>query len=172
MKKVKEKKTSNKSTQYYLSLVAELKKELSRVIVGQEHVIDGMIRALIANGHVLIEGVPGIAKTLIVKSVAAITGCQFKRIQFTVDLLPTDIVGITTISKDKSKYEVLKGPIFSNFIMADEINRSPPKTQSALLEAMAELQVSISKNTYKLDPPFFVMATQNPIESSGTYPLP
>ena len=155
-----------------LSKISNLRKELSKIIVGQEKVIDGMIKALIANGHVLVEGVPGIAKTLIIRSIAHATGCNFGRIQFTVDLLPSDIVGITTLSANKSSFQVLKGPIFNNFVIADEINRSPPKTQSALLEAMGEKQVSISKITYKLDLPFFVMATQNSLESSGTYPLP
>lgn len=164
--------TEKEKRDKYLSLIKELKKEISRVVVGQEDIVDGIIRALIANGHVLLEGVPGIAKSLIIKSIAITTGCNFGRIQFTVDLLPTDIIGITTLSADKSAFAILKGPVFSNFLMADEINRAPPKTQSALLEAMAEKQVSISRNTYQLDEPFFVMATQNPIETSGTYPLP
>ena len=156
----------------YYEMIDNLRKELSKVVVGQAEVIDQFITALIANGHVLVEGVPGTAKTLIVKSISEASGCDFGRIQFTVDLLPTDIIGITSLSPDKSSFEILKGPVFSNFLMADEINRAPPKTQSALLEAMAERQVSISRNIYDLTPPFFVMATQNPIESSGTYPLP
>ncbi len=156
----------------YLDRIKLLRQELSKVVVGQEKVVDGIIRALIANGHVLVEGVPGIAKTLIVRAIAVLTGCDFSRIQFTVDLLPSDIVGITSLSSGRSGFEVIKGPVFTNFVLADEINRAPPKTQSALLEAMAERQVSISKNTFQLEPPFFVMATQNPIESAGTYPLP
>ena len=156
----------------YYEMIDKLRAELAKVVVGQTEVIEQFITALIANGHVLVEGVPGTAKTLIVKSIAEASGCDFGRIQFTVDLLPTDIIGITSLSPDKSSFEILKGPVFSNFLMADEINRAPPKTQSALLEAMAERQVSISRNIYDLTPPFFVMATQNPIESSGTYPLP
>lgn len=151
--------------------IAKLKNEIAKVVVGQEKVIDGLLRCLLSNGHVLIEGVPGIAKTLIVRTLAMASGCEFSRIQFTVDLLPTDIIGITGYS-EKHGLHVIKGPIFANFIMADEINRAPPKTQSALLEAMQEKQSTIGTQTFKLSPPFFVMATQNPIESSGTYPLP
>jgi MoxR-like ATPase len=158
--------------EYYLSKINKLRSEVSKVVVGQNKTVDGIIRSLLTNGHVLMEGVPGTAKTLILRSVAVLTGCDFGRIQFTVDLLPTDIVGINTLAPDGKSFQVLKGPVFNHFLLADEINRAPPKTQSALLEAMAELQVSISRNSYKLEPPFFVMATQNPIESSGTYPLP
>ena len=168
MKKIK----SNKNMEYYLSKINKLRSEVSKVVVGQNKTVDGIIRSLLTNGHVLMEGVPGTAKTLILRSVAVLTGCDFGRIQFTVDLLPTDIVGINTLAPDGKSFQVLKGPVFNHFLLADEINRAPPKTQSALLEAMAELQVSISRNSYKLEPPFFVMATQNPIESSGTYPLP
>ena len=168
MKKIK----SNKNMEYYLSKINKLRSEISKVVVGQNKTVDGIIRSVITNGHVLVEGVPGTAKTLILRSVAVLTGCDFGRIQFTVDLLPTDIVGINTLAPDGKSFQVLKGPVFNHFLLADEINRAPPKTQSALLEAMAELQVSISRNSYKLEPPFFVMATQNPIESSGTYPLP
>ena len=139
--------------------------------MGQEEVIDAFICALLCGGHVLLEGVPGIAKTLIVKSLAEASGCSSNRVQFTVDLLPSDIIGITTYTPEKG-FETIKGPIFANFIVADEINRSPPKTQSALIEAMQEKQVTIAKETYKLPPPFFVMANNNPLESSGVYDLP
>jgi len=149
----------------------KVSKEISKLIVGQKDVINGLFLGLLSNGHVLVEGVPGIAKTLLIRTLAKATGCDFKRIQFTVDLLPTDITGITAYHKDKGFY-VVKGPIFTNFILADEINRAPPKTQSALLEAMGERQVTIGKETFQLPNPFFVMATQNPIESAGTYPLP
>ncbi len=148
-----------------------IRREIGKIVVGQENVIDGLLTGLLCNGHILVEGVPGIAKTLIIRSIARVTGCDFKRIQFTVDLLPTDITGITAYHKDKGFY-VVKGPVFTNFVLADEINRAPPKTQSALLEAMGEHQVTIGKQTFVLPDPFFVMATQNPIESAGTYPLP
>jgi MoxR-like ATPase len=147
------------------------REEISKLIVGQKEVIDGIFLGLLCNGHVLVEGVPGIAKTLLIRAIAKATGCDFKRIQFTVDLLPTDITGITAYNKDKGFY-IVKGPVFTNFILADEINRAPPKTQSALLEAMGERQVTIGKETFILPEPFFVMATQNPIESAGTYSLP
>ncbi len=155
----------------YSSVLDRIKKELAKVVVGQEDIINGLLRGLLANGHVLVEGVPGVAKTLIVKSLARAVGCKYNRIQFTVDLLPTDILGITAYDEKKGFYTV-KGPIFANFILTDEINRAPAKTQSALMESMAEKQVTIGKQTYKLDEPFFVMATQNPIETGGTYPLP
>jgi len=148
-----------------------VRREISKIVVGQHDVVNGLLIGLLCNGHVLVEGVPGIAKTLLIRTLARVTGCDFKRIQFTVDLLPTDITGITAYHKDKGFY-VVKGPVFTNFILADEINRAPPKTQSALLEAMGEHQVTIGKETFKLDDPFFVMATQNPIETAGTYPLP
>lgn len=147
------------------------KEELAKAVVGQEKVVDSLFRAIICNGNVLLEGVPGIAKTLMVRSLAAVTGTKFSRIQFTPDLLPTDIVGITAYDEKKGFF-VIKGPIFGNFILGDEINRSPPKVQSALLEAMQERQVTIGKDTFSLPKPFFVLATQNPIESLGTYPLP
>jgi MoxR-like ATPase len=129
------------------------------------------LEAFMSNGHVLIEGIPGIAKTLLIRTISAVTGCQFSRIQFTPDLLPTDIVGITSYDEHKGFYTV-KGPIFSNFVLGDEINRAPPKVQSALLESMQERQVTLGKTTYALPSPFFVMATQNPVEQLGTYPLP
>ncbi len=151
--------------------IKEVKKEISKVVVGQEHIINGLLIAIFANGSVLLEGVPGIAKTLMVRTLSQIMGCKFSRIQFTPDLLPTDIIGITTYEKERGFY-VLKGPIFANFILADEINRAPPKVQSALLEVMQEKQVTIGRETFPVVPPFFVLATQNPIESAGTYSLP
>jgi len=155
----------------YSSILNRIKQELSKVVVGQDVIINGLLRGLVADGHVLVEGVPGVAKTLIIKTLAKVVGCKQKRIQFTVDLLPTDILGITAYDEKKGFYTI-KGPIFAHFILADEINRSPAKTQSALIEAMQERQVTIGKQTYKLEYPFFVMATENPIETAGTYPLP
>jgi len=152
-------------------LISEIKQEVGKVIVGQEDVIDAFICAILCDGHVLLEGIPGIAKTLIVKTLAQASGCSSKRIQFTVDLLPSDILGITTYTPQKG-FETIKGPIFANFIVADEINRSPPKTQSALIECMQEKQVTIGKETYKVPLPFFVMANNNPVETSGVYDLP
>jgi MoxR-like ATPase len=156
---------------YCSAVLSKIKKEISRIVVGQEKVVEGLLRALLADGHVLVEGVPGIAKTLLVRALGKVTGCEFKRVQFTVDLLPTDILGITTYTREQG-FTIVKGPIFANYILADEINRSPPKTQSALLEAMQEKQVTIGKETFPLPLPFFVMATQNPIETAGVYTLP
>lgn len=161
----------NKLNSYY-NFLLKLEEEISKVIVGQKDVVKGLLRGLLANGHVFIEGVPGIAKTLVIRTLAEASGCKFSRIQFTVDLLPTDITGITAYDERKKNFYVVKGPVFANFVIADEINRSPAKTQSALLEAMQENQVTIGKQTFKLPLPFFVMATQNPIETAGTYPLP
>lgn len=155
----------------YSNCLEKIKQEIGKIVIGQEKIINGLLRGLLADGHVLIEGVPGIAKTLVIKALAEATGCMFNRIQFTVDLLPTDITGITAYDEHKGFYTV-KGPIFANFVIADEINRAPPKTQSALLEAMQEKQVTIGKQTFKLQNPFFIMANNNPIESSGVYPLP
>ncbi|MFH1072426.1 MAG: MoxR family ATPase [Nanoarchaeota archaeon] len=155
----------------YQQLFAAMRKEAAKVLVGQDKIVSYLIEALIARGHVLVEGVPGIGKTLLLKVFATITGSQFSRIQFTPDLLPTDILGITTYEEGKGFYTI-KGPVFANFVLADEINRSPPKVQSALLEAMQEYQVTIGKETFILPNPFFVMATQNPIENVGTYKLP
>lgn len=149
----------------------KIKKEMKKVVVGQDDVTHTLLRAIIADGHVLIEGVPGTAKTLIMRALAQATGCNTSRIQFTVDLLPTDITGITAYNEKKGFY-VVKGPVFANFVLADEVNRAPPKVQSALLEAMQEKQTTIGKRTFVMMKPFFVMATQNPIESSGVYPLP
>lgn len=157
-----------KGCQRALSL---MKREISKTVVGQDAVIDSLLRALMANGHVLVEGVPGVAKTLLIKALALTTGCSFKRIQFTVDLLPSDITGILAYTKT-SGFRLIRGPIFSNFVLADEINRGTPKTHSALIEAMQEKQVTIGRKTYQLERPFFVMATQNPIENVGVYELP
>lgn len=152
--------------------ISKMKEEISKIVMGHDEALNGIIRGFLANGHVLIEGVPGIAKTLLIRTIAKVSGCEFSRIQFTVDLLPTDITGVTTYNEKTNEFTTVKGPIFSNFIIADEINRSPPKAQSALLEAMQEKQVTIGKTTHKLPVPFFVMANNNPLESSGTYPLP
>ncbi len=162
---------SKEKIKNYLKKIEKVKQEIAKVVVGQEEVTNGILRGLFSNGHVLVEGVPGVAKTLLIRSLSEATGCKFSRIQFTVDLLPTDITGITAYDKVKGFY-VVKGPIFANFIIADEINRAPPKTQSALLEAMQEKQVTIGKQTFKLEEPFFVMANKNPLESAGVYPLP
>lgn len=145
---------------------------MSRRIVGQKHLVDSLLIALLANGHVLLEGVPGLAKTLAIKTLATLVNAKYNRIQFTPDLLPADVIGTLIYSIKKETFEVKKGPIFANFILADEINRAPAKVQSALLEAMQERQVTIGEETYPLDKPFLVMATQNPIEQEGTYPLP
>jgi len=155
----------------YHKLFLKVKNECRKTIVGQDRVIEGILRGIICDGHILVEGVPGIAKTLIVRTLAKVTGGTYSRIQFTADLLPTDITGLTTYEQKKG-FTVIKGPVFANYIIADEINRSPPKVQSALLEAMQEKQVTIGKTTYSLPLPFFVMATQNPIESAGVYNLP
>lgn len=152
-------------------LLGAVEAEIGKVIVGQREVIRGFIRAILCDGHALVEGVPGVAKTLMVKTMAKVFGCDMKRIQFTVDLLPTDITGIMSYTP-KNGFEILKGPVFANFVLADEVNRSPPKTQSALLEAMQEKEVTIARQTYKLPRPFFVMATENPLEVSGVYALP
>jgi MoxR-like ATPase len=151
--------------------ILKMKKEVGKVFFGHDEVIESLLKALLCDGHVLLEGVPGIAKTLVINALAKVSGCSSKRIQFTVDLLPTDITGLTTYDPHKG-FEIVKGPIFANFIVADEINRSPPKTQSALIEAMQEKQVTIGKETHKLPLPFFVMANQNPLEQEGVYSLP
>ena len=148
-----------------------LKKEISKVIVGQEDVIHNTILSVFCRGHVLLVGVPGLAKTLLVSTIGRALGLSFSRVQFTPDLMPSEIIG-TEILDDMRQFKFVKGPIFSNVILADEINRTPPKTQAALLEAMQERHVTVSGKTYKLEEPFFVLATQNPIEQEGTYPLP
>lgn len=150
---------------------AEAKAEIGKIVIGQDETVSLILEALISNGHVLLEGVPGIGKTLLVRTLSAIIGCSYSRIQFTPDLLPTDIVGVTTYEEGKGFF-TMKGPVFANFVLGDEINRSPPKVQSALLEAMQERQVTIGKETFTLPFPFFVMATQNPVENLGTYQLP
>lgn len=149
----------------------KIREEIAKIFVGQDEMVSSLIEALLCNGHVLLEGIPGVGKTLLIKTLSRVTGCSFSRIQFTPDLLPTDILGITTYEEGKGFYTV-KGPVFSNFVLGDEINRSPPKVQSALLEAMQERQVTIGKETFRLPSPFFVMATQNPLEQLGTYKLP
>jgi len=168
---VKDNRPSDKEVKEIAEIILKMKKEMSKILVGQEHIVDGLIRALICDGHVLLEGIPGIAKTLAIRALGAVNGCDVKRVQFTVDLLPTDIIGLTSYTPQKG-FEVIKGPIFANFLIADEINRSPPKTQSALIEGMQEKQVTIGRKGYKLPDPFFVMATENPLETAGVYPLP
>ncbi len=146
--------------------------EVSKVIVGKQELLEKVLVAILADGHVLFEDYPGLAKTLTAQSFASALGCEFKRVQFTADLLPADITGIYALNRTTSAFELRKGPIFCNILLADEINRAPPRTQSALLEAMQERQVTIENATFRLDPPFIVFATQNPIEYEGTYPLP
>ena len=152
--------------------IDDLKRALHQVIVGQDELINKIFISMLANGHILLEGVPGLAKTLIVKTLAQLINTKFQRIQFTPDMLPADLIGTLIYNQKKTEFETRKGPIFANIILADEINRAPAKVQSALLEAMQERQITIGKDTFKLDPPFLVMATQNPIEQEGTYPLP
>ena len=152
--------------------ISEIKKSLNEVIVGQDDLIEKLILSILADGHVLLEGVPGLAKTLIIKTLSQLIDTKFQRIQFTPDLLPADIIGTLIYNQEKKTFEIKKGPIFSNIILADEINRAPAKVQSALLEAMQEHQITIGDETFALDEPFLVMATQNPIEQEGTYSLP
>ena len=154
------------------SFVNMLTMGMDKVIVGQKHLVDSLLIGLLSNGHILLEGVPGLAKTLAIKTLASLIDAKYNRIQFTPDLLPADVVGTLIYSPAKEQFLVKKGPVFANFVLADEINRAPAKVQSALLEAMQERQVTIGESTYKLDDPFLVMATQNPIEQEGTYPLP
>jgi MoxR-like ATPase len=149
-----------------------LNMELGKTIVGQKYMIERLLLAMLSNGHILLEGVPGLAKTLAIKSLAAAIHCKFSRIQFTPDLLPADLIGTMIYNQKDSEFAVKKGPVFANFILADEINRAPAKVQSALLEAMQEKQVTIGDKTFLLEEPFVVLATQNPIEQEGTYPLP
>lgn len=149
-----------------------LSAEMSKVIVGQKHLVENLLIGLLANGHILLEGVPGLAKTLAINTLSQAVNARFSRIQFTPDLLPADVIGTLIYSQKNEQFEVHKGPIFANFVLADEINRSPAKVQSALLEAMQERQVTLGDETFKLPEPFLVMATQNPIEQEGTYPLP
>jgi MoxR-like ATPase len=151
--------------------VNELKKEIGKIIIGQDEVVNGLITSILSNGHALLIGVPGLAKTLLIKTMSEALDLSFNRVQFTPDLMPSDIIGSEILDEAK-KFQFNKGPVFANIILADEINRTPPKTQAALLEAMQEKNVTISGTKYPLDLPFFVLATQNPIEQEGTYPLP
>ncbi|MFA4839539.1 MAG: AAA family ATPase, partial [Candidatus Neomarinimicrobiota bacterium] len=154
------------------SFISGIRQEVGKVIVGQNHMVDRLIIGMLCNGHILLEGVPGLAKSLTVSTLAKVIHTSFRRIQFTPDLLPADLIGTMIYNQKSGAFETKKGPIFSNIILADEINRSPAKVQSALLEAMQERQVTIGENTHRLDDPFLVLATQNPIEQEGTYPLP
>jgi MoxR-like ATPase len=167
---------SEKQLQELIQKLSLLKTEIQKVIVGQDSILEEMLIALLAGGHCLLEGVPGLGKTLMVRTMSQALHLKFRRIQFTPDLMPTDIVGTEILEEDHSSgkrfFKFNKGPIFSNIVLADEINRTPPKTQSALLEAMQEFEVTYGGQTYPLDRPFFILATQNPIEQSGTYPLP
>ena len=155
-----------------ISKIQEIKNEVAKVVVGQDKMIDGLLIALLCDGHILIEGVPGLAKTTTVNALASSLGLAFKRAQFTPDLLPSDILGAEIYDPQNNLFKIKKGPIFTNLLLADEINRAPAKVQSALLEVMQEKQVTLGDTTFKLDPPFFVMATQNPVEQEGVYQLP
>ncbi|MGA3287162.1 MAG: MoxR family ATPase [Bacteroidota bacterium] len=165
-------KTINEMIQRESAFVESLTSEVGKVIVGQKNMVDRLLIGMLCNGHILLEGVPGLAKTLAIKTLAAAVNAKFQRIQFTPDLLPADLVGTMIYNQKDGKFFTRKGPLFSNFILADEINRAPAKVQSALLEAMQERQVTIGEETFKLEEPFLVLATQNPIEQEGTYPLP
>ena len=154
------------------NIVGMITQGMDQTIVGQKHLINSLLISLLANGHILLEGVPGLAKTLAIKTLSSLVDAKYSRIQFTPDLLPADVVGTMVYSAKQEKFEVKQGPVFANFVLADEINRAPAKVQSALLEAMQERQVTIGETTFKLEEPFLVLATQNPIEQEGTYPLP
>ena len=162
----------NQQIQIDSAFLDDIQREAAKVIVGQDNMIQRLLLGLLSNGHVLLEGLPGLAKTLAIKTLSSIINASYSRIQFTPDLLPADILGTMIYNQKTNEFSVRKGPIFSNFILADEINRAPAKVQSALLEAMQERQVTIGKETFKLEEPFLVLATQNPIEQEGTYPLP
>ncbi|MDC1106021.1 MoxR family ATPase [Prolixibacteraceae bacterium] len=162
----------NERIQRESSFVDVISSEMNKVIVGQEHLVESLLIGLLSDGHILLEGVPGLAKTLAINTLAEIVDADFSRIQFTPDLLPADLLGTMIYSQKNEEFVIKKGPIFTNFVLADEINRAPAKVQSALLEAMQERQVTIGDETYPLDKPFLVMATQNPVEQEGTYPLP
>ncbi len=162
----------NERIQRESAFVDLLTTEMDKVIVGQKHMVERLLIGLLSNGHILLEGVPGLAKTLAINTLAKCIDAQFSRIQFTPDLLPADLVGTMIYNQKKEEFTVRKGPLFANFVLADEINRAPAKVQSALLEAMQEKQVTIGENTFKLPNPFLVLATQNPVEQEGTYPLP
>jgi MoxR-like ATPase len=154
------------------AFIERINQEIKKVIIGQKHLLDGLLIGLLSDGHILLEGVPGLAKTLAINTLAHTVNAEFSRIQFTPDLLPADLIGTMIYSQKKEEFQVRKGPIFANFVLADEINRSPAKVQSALLEAMQEKQVTIGSQSFELPKPFMVLATQNPIEQEGTYPLP
>ena len=162
----------NEKIQYAGSFLDRLRTEVGKVIVGQQHMIDRLLIGLLGNGHILLEGVPGLAKTLAIKTLSQAINAKFSRIQFTPDMLPADVIGTMIYNQQKNEFFVRRGPIFANFVLADEINRAPAKVQSALLESMQERQVTIGEHTYKLEEPFLVLATQNPLEQEGTYPLP
>src|SRR6201990_1638570 len=162
----------NETIQVQGQFVDRLRKEIGRVIVGQQYMLDRLLIGLLTNGHILLEGVPGLAKTLTIKSLSQTIRGKFSRIQFTPDLLPADVIGTMIFNQQKHEFVVRKGPIFANFLLTDEINRAPAKVQSALLEAMQERQVTIGDSSYILEEPFLVLATQNPLEQEGTYPLP
>ncbi len=152
--------------------IIAIKEEVSKVVIGQEKMIDGLLIGLLCEGHILIEGIPGLAKTTTVKALSSALGLRFKRVQFTPDLLPSDILGAEIYDPQKNEFKIKRGPVFTNLLLADEINRAPAKVQSALLEVMQEKQVTIGEESFKLSPPFFVMATQNPVEQEGVYQLP
>ena len=162
----------NERIERHSSFVTNIIAGMDQAIIGQKHLVESLLLGLLSDGHVLLEGVPGLAKTKAIKTLASLIDAQFSRIQFTPDLLPADVIGTMIYSQKDGEFKSKKGPIFANFILADEINRAPAKVQSALLEAMQERQVTISTNTFELPKPFLVLATQNPIEQEGTYPLP
>lgn len=162
----------NERIQHESAFIELLEQELGKVIVGQQQMVERLLIGLLSEGHILLEGVPGLAKTLAIKTLSEAVHAKFSRIQFTPDLLPADLIGTMIFNQNEHKFTVKKGPIFANFVLADEINRAPGKVQSALLQAMQEKQVTIGENTYKLEEPFLVLATQNPLEQEGTYPLP
>jgi len=162
----------NEKIQYQGIFIEKLREEVGKVIIGQHYMLDRLLIGLLTNGHILLEGVPGLAKTLTIKSLSQAVHAKFSRIQFTPDLLPADVIGTMIYNQQKNEFIVRKGPIFANFVLADEINRAPAKVQSALLEAMQERQVTIGEQSFSLDQPFLVLATQNPLEQEGTYPLP
>ncbi|MEP7251117.1 MAG: AAA family ATPase [Ginsengibacter sp.] len=162
----------NEKINHSATFIEKIHAEIGKIIVGQNHMVERLLIGLLSSGHILLEGVPGLAKTLSIRSLASTINAQFSRIQFTPDLLPADVIGTMIYNQQKNEFMVRKGPIFANFILADEINRAPAKVQSALLEAMQERQVTIGNHSYKLEEPFLVLATQNPIEQEGTYPLP
>lgn len=162
----------NEKINHSASFIDKIHTEIGKIIIGQNHMVERLLIGLLSNGHILLEGVPGLAKTLAIKSMANTINAKFSRIQFTPDLLPADVIGTMIYNQQKNEFVVRKGPIFANFILADEINRAPAKVQSALLEAMQERQVTIGNDSYHLEEPFLVLATQNPIEQEGTYPLP